>query len=287
MPMPTIRPMTAADIPATSAAIVADDWGDRRAWFEFAVASPNAHPFVAESDGEIVASGVATINGAVAWIGTVWVQRDWRGRGLGKALTQAPIDAADAAGCRTLVLVATEAGRPVYERLGFEVQTWYRTMEAPGLGGTNATAAMPATAASARVRLWRPNDLDAMAALDRHATGEDRRHLLEAFASPDSTRVLDAADGRPVGFVVRAPWGGGATIAPRLEDALAILHARRAAYPADRMVRAGIMLDNDAGAAALEADGWREAWRAPRLIRGDPMTWQPTAIWGQFNHAVG
>jgi predicted N-acetyltransferase YhbS len=281
MPMPTIRPMTAADIPATAAAIVADDWGDRRAWFEFAVASPNAHPFVAEADGEVVASGVATINGPVAWIGTVWVQRPWRGRGLGKALTQAPIDAADAAGCRTLVLVATEAGRPVYERLGFEVQTWYRTMEAPGHGGTDTTAA------SARVRPWRQTDLDAMAALDLHATGEDRRHLLEAFASPESTRVVDDADGRPAGFVVRAPWGGGATIAPRLEDAMAILAARRAAYPTDRMVRAGIVLDNEAGAAALEADGWTEAWRAPRLIRGDPMAWQPTAIWGQFNHAVG
>lgn len=281
MPMPTIRPMTATDIPATSAAIVADDWGDRRSWFEFAVASPNVRAFVAEADGEVVATGVATINGPVGWIGTVWVQRAWRGRGLGRALTQAPIDAADAAGCRTLLLVATEAGRPVYERLGFEVQTWYRTMEAPGLGG------MDAAGGSARVRPWRPIDLDATAALDRGATGEDRRHLLEAFASPESARVVVDSDGRPVGFVVRAPWGGGATIAPRLEDAMAILAARRAAYPTDRMVRAGIVLENEAGAAALEASGWREAWRAPRLVRGDPMTWQPSAIWGQFNHAVG
>ncbi|MDH4141715.1 MAG: hypothetical protein OEV61_03800, partial [Chloroflexota bacterium] len=71
------------------------------------------------------------------------------------------------------------------------------------------------------------------------------------------------------------------------DDALAILAARRAAYPADRRVRAGIVLENDAGAAALEEAGWTEAWRAPRLIRGEPITWRPTGIWGQFNHAVG
>ncbi len=47
------------------------------------------------------------------------------------------------------------------------------------------------------------------------------------------------------------------------------------------------MLEHVAGAAALEADGWVEAWRAPRLIRGAPLDWEPTAIWGQFNHAIG
>jgi hypothetical protein len=36
----------------------------------------------------------------------------------------------------------------------------------------------------------------------------------------------------------------------------------------------------------LEA-GWTESWSAPRLIRGGPLSWQPKAIWGQFNHALG
>jgi GNAT superfamily N-acetyltransferase len=274
--------MTTADIEPAVAAILADDWGDRRAWFEFAVAHPESHAFVAEDDdGAIVGTGIVTINGPVAWIGTIWVAPTARGRGLGRALTETPIEEAEGAGSRTLVLVATDAGQPLYERLGFAVQTWYRTMEAPGL----ATA--PDDRDEPVVRAFRLDDLETMTALDREATGEDRRHLLAAFATPDTARVVTAGQDEALGFVIRAPWGGGATIAPRAADALAILRARRLAAGPERRVRAGILLESDAGAAALAADGWTEAWRAPRLIRGEPLEWHPDHIWGQFNHALG
>ena len=128
-----------------------------------------------------------------------------------------------------------------------------------------------------------------MAALDRAATGEDRRHLLAAFAGPDTTKVVAAArSDRPARASSSGRrWGGGATIAPRAAAALALLRARRVAAGPERRVRAGILLENEAGAAALAADGWTEAWRAPRLIRGDPLAWHPEDIWGQFNHALG
>jgi len=279
---PRLRPMTAADIEPAVAAILADDWGDRRAWFEFAVAHPACRVFVAEDDdGMIAGTGVVTINGPVAWIGTIWVAPSARGRGLGRALTAAPMHEAEGAGCQTLVLVATDAGLPLYERLGFSVQTWYRTMEAPGLART------PEDSDRSVVRAFRPDDLDAMAELDRAATGEDRRHLLDAFAGPGTTKVVTSGADRPTGFVIRAPWGGGATIAPRADHAVAILRARRLAAGPQRTVRAGILLENEAGAALLVADGWTEAWRAPRLVRGEPLDWQPDHIWGQFNHALG
>ena len=87
--------------------------------------------------------------------------------------------------------------------------------------------------------------------------------------------------------MIRAPWGGGATIAPNPADAMALLDARRDAYPIDRKVRAGVLETNAVGIARLEADGWTEAWRAPRLELGEPLDWDPPAIWGQFNHALG
>jgi hypothetical protein len=161
------------------------------------------------------------------------------------------------------------------------VQTEYRILEAAGLDPATAGPIDP------RIREFGPSDLAAMAALDASATGEDRTHLLRAFAAPDTTRVLvDDTEGLG-GFVVRAPWGGGATIAPRLDDAAAILHARRVAAGPGKQVRAGLLTDNTAGLERLAATGWTDSWHAPRLVRGDPLRWQPEAIWGQFNHALG
>jgi len=281
MQLPTIRPMTPYDVEPAAAAILRDDWGDRRVNLGFVAGHAGCRPFVAEADGAIVGTGVATLNGPVAWIGTIWVDPDWRRRGVGLALTEATIAAAEAAGCRTLVLVATDRGRPMYERLGFEVQTAYRIVEAPGSAPTAGDRP------DARIRPFRPADLHAMAALDSAASGEDRAHLLSAFADPDSTRCLERDGGELGGFIVRAPWGGGATIAPGLDDARRILHARRLAAGPGRHVRAGLIAENEAGLAALAEDGWVEAWQAPRLIRGDPLVWRPEAIWGQFNHAMG
>ncbi len=270
--------MTPADVETAAESILRGDWGDRRVNLAFVTSHPESRPFVADADGAVVGTGVAMLNGPVAWIGTIWVDRAWRRQGLGMALTRATIDAAEAAGCRTLVLVATEAGRPMYERLGFEVQTWYRIVEAPGVESADPDP---------RVRPFRSSDLDAMAALDAEATGEDRAHLLRAFASPESARCLELDDGSLGGFIVRAPWGGGATIAPRPDDAAAILAARRIASGPGQRVRAGLLMENAAGMDRLARDGWTEVWRAPRLVRGDPQHWAPDAIWGQFNHAMG
>jgi GNAT superfamily N-acetyltransferase len=275
----TIRPMTPADADPAAAVVLAGGWGDRQLFFRFVTAAPACRPLVAVADGEIVGTGIGTANGPVGWVGTIFVTPGHRGRGLGMALTQAVVDALGEAGCRTLVLVATEQGRPMYERLGFELQTTYRTLEAPGL----PDAGPP----DRRIRPFRRSDLDAMALLDRAATGEDRRHLLDAFATEESARCLVRPDGTLGGFVVRAPWGGGATVAPDADDASAILEARRRAAGPERRVRAGVIAENEAGYRRLTDLGWTDAWSAPRLVRGVPLEWNPLALWGQFNHALG
>jgi GNAT superfamily N-acetyltransferase len=270
--------MTSRDADPAAYAILRAGWGDRGIKMRWVVDHPQCRPFVADADGEIVGTGVTTINGAVAWIGTIWVDPGWRGRGLGTALTLATIDVADAAGCTTLVLVATAAGQPVYERLGFEVQTRYRMLEAAGF---------ESEAGDPRIRPFRAEDLPAMASLDAAATGEDRAHLLAAFAAPETTRCLERDDGTLGGFLLRPPWGGGATIAPELDDAVALLQARRVTSGPEKRVRAGLLEANESGAERLLAAGWTDSWQAPRLVRGQMPDWNPQSIWGQFDHAMG
>jgi GNAT superfamily N-acetyltransferase len=274
-----IRPILPVDVAVAAEAVRRGDWGDREAFFRFATGHPNCRPILAERAGDIVGTGVATISGRVGWVGTIWVAPAVRRHGLGRALTEAAIDELDGSGCRTLVLVATEAGRPVYERLGFEVFTHDHALVASGRGiGRTLSVADPT------VRRFVPTaDLDAAASLDGWATGEDRRHIL---ATCDGW-VVGGAPGEVTAFTVRSPFGGVATVARDASDALHLLDLRRREAGPEGRVRAGVLDQNVGGLERLVADGWTEAWSGPRMIRGEPLDWMPSGIWSQFNHALG
>ncbi|MEO5704111.1 MAG: GNAT family N-acetyltransferase [Candidatus Limnocylindrales bacterium] len=279
--MPTLRPMLAADVDQATDMILSHDWGVRREFLAFATSQPACTPMVAAANGTIVGTGVGTANETVGWIGTIFLAPAWRGQGLGRAITQAIIDRLEAMGARTLVLVATADGRRLYETMGFEVQTRYRIFEAPGLAGPGASAE------SRSVRGFRAEDLEAILAIDRDGTGEDRGHVIRRLATPETARVALGIDGTIEGFVIRAPWGGGATVARSVEASLDIVAARRVSAGPDGRVRVGLLQENASGMAQLEAIGFAPSWSAPRMIRGEPLTWHPESIWGQFNHAIG
>ena len=79
--------------------------------------------FLLRLDGEPVASS-ALLPGprasGLAGIFCVGTLDPLRGRGLGAIVTEAAMDAARDAGAQVVVLQASEMGRPVYERLGFD-----------------------------------------------------------------------------------------------------------------------------------------------------------------------
>src|SRR5438093_11468809 len=170
MAQPLIRAMARADVQPAAEAILRGNWGDRRPFLEFAVRHPECDPQVADLDGQIVGTAVGTRNGPVGWVGVIYVVPERRGKGLGRALTRTVCGRLDAAGCRTLVLVATEAGQRLYLQLGFKVATRYHVFEAPGLSDTPTELA---------ARAFEPEaDLEEAIGLDRVATGEDRAHRL-------------------------------------------------------------------------------------------------------------
>lgn len=275
----TLRAMEPADVDVAAEAVLRGGWGDRRAFFRFAAAHPECRSFVAvDAEGAVVGTGVGTVNGAVGWVGTIYVVPELRGAGIGKTLTLAVVEALEAAGCRTLVLVATDVGRPLYERLGFTEQTHYRILELDGVASPMSEE---------RIRPFSIHDVETASRLDRAATGEDRGHLIAAFGPAYGSWALDGQDGRLRAFLVRPPWGGGATIAENPFDVVRLLeHRLRIVGPSGR-VRAGILDENRAGADLLHGLGWRDAWSAVRMIRGEPLDWRPDWIWGQFNFAIG
>jgi len=274
-----IRPMTTADVDAAVVLAAAQGWRDRRRFYDLVFRTPTSQPLVGTVGGRIVATGVATANLPVGWLGAIAVEAEFRGRGYGRSMTEALVWRMTAIGCQTLSLEATDAGRPMYERMGFRLVTHYHQLEAGHIDEA------PAPPAGTRVRPLEPADLPGVFALDRTATAEDRSAALAALA--ETGGWLLERDASTTGFLLPAERSYGAIVAPRFEDGLFLLELHRSLAPVGASVRAGIPDEHPAAARELIARGWRETWQAPRMLLGPAVPWRPEWIWGQINSAMG
>jgi predicted N-acetyltransferase YhbS len=259
----TIRPARPADLDPALALI-------GRA-FGLVVKAPSVHTLVAgvpeggllvaERHGTIVGTGAYVSFGRTGWIGGVAVAEEARGQGLGRALTQAALDALGPH--ETVLLLASDLGRPIYERMGFEGEGMYRVFKSPD-------DAAPAGS----FRALRPADREAVLALDARVTGESRALAIDAgFAGGVASSS---------GVALKPPWGARPILARDPGEGAALL-----AGVIEPGLRLAVPESNLAGVAALEALGCVERAGVMRMRRGPVVAWRPTELWGVFSLFFG
>lgn len=181
------RRLGPADVPACLALGAQYIWGPETRKWDLLLALGEAWG-LDDPAGGLAAMGVVTrFDPCYAWIGMLVVGKPHAGRGLGKRLMAhllargSPLPA---------MLYATEAGRPLYDRLGFRVADTLTMFTGRGLPGPEPPGLRAMTAA----------DLPAVAAFDAAAAGVDRSRLLAALLPvARGARVL-ARDGRIAGY---------------------------------------------------------------------------------------
>jgi ribosomal protein S18 acetylase RimI-like enzyme len=269
---PAIRPARPGDLAELGPVYEQAGFGGRLAKVVgFARARLDGEVVVAEAGGELVGVAAGASFEGTGWVGGVAVVPAHRRAGLGGALTEAIVEFLEARGLATVLLHATALGRPVYERFGFVPETPYRTLTGPTL---------PRRPRQAPVRAAQAGDLEAVLALDRSATGEDRRRLLAALWPAGG--LVAAADGRPAGYHLASPWRtGGATIAADPGTGLALLDAARATAGPEVVI--SLPAANTAAVEFLEAAGFTEVHRTIRMYRGPRVPWDPAALFGAHN----
>ncbi len=169
-----------------------------------------------EAGGLLACAGIFLYPG-MASLGLVMVRPEAQGRGLGRRMTEACVAVA---GDLPVVLAATEAGRPLYERLGFVTVGTLHKMFAAAWTPLD----QPAATADSLPDLARVIDLDAA------ALGTPRAAFLAARAAQacDQVCIRDGA-GEALGLAlaVQAPEVRviGPVVAPDAAAALALVDA--------------------------------------------------------------
>jgi predicted N-acetyltransferase YhbS len=199
----TLRPMTGPDIAAATLLSREQAWPHREEdWALFLEAGEG---IVAERAGRVLGTVMAWRYGDdVATVGMVIVASDAQGQGVGRKLMEAMLGRL--AG-RTVVLNATAAGLPLYEKLGF-VETGVIHQHQAIAPGVAEAEEIPGE----RVRPAGRSD-EGLGDLYSRASGMDRTALFERLAANAHTLVL-TRDHHMAGFAQVRRFGRGWLVGP-------------------------------------------------------------------------
>jgi GNAT superfamily N-acetyltransferase len=271
----TLPPVSMADLDFVEALVATVGWPHRRADIA-ALIELGRGRLARAGDGRALGVGLWWPFGdTAARLGLVVVSPDSQGLGIGRRLVEQLL--ADAAP-RSVMLLATPAGRPLYERLGFvkvgavcQHQGEYSGRPRP----------------DPRIRAATLEDRSAVLALDAAAFGVPRPAVLDYLLTAGRVFVL-VEDGKVTGYAIERAFGRGSVVGPVVAatepDAIALFNA--AARPGFVRVDRASEATNfgrhlKAGGLALESE-------SPAMLRGDwPVSSASPRIYALASHALG
>jgi GNAT superfamily N-acetyltransferase len=189
-------------------------------------------------DGRMAGIGTGIVHGDVAWLGHIIVHPDFRNRGLGGIITKALVEQMHAKNCKTIYLIATELGEPVYKKIGFETETEYVFFKdlVKNIDWNPSAEVIP----------YNPSHKDQIIEIDRFVSGENRMVHLERFLSNGFVHMTDDIVN---GFYL-PDFGDGVILATKLNAGLDLMRLRLAAkdnasFPIDNVDALRFMRDNN------------------------------------------
>lgn len=264
-----IQPLTSEDLPFI-APIQPDGWPDILPSIKFYCSSKFCFPLKATVNGTLAGIGTAIIFGKTAWLGHIIVHKDYRNNGIGTSVTQSLIDLVGKTSCRTILLIATSLGEPVYQKAGFEVQSQYLFLDdgnlQPSVNGTN------------HIRVFEKHYENALLELDHEVSGENRKELFEHHWANVHLYIENET---LKGFYI-STLGEGLIVAKNREAGQELMRAK---YNSNKVFC--LPVENEAGINFLASNGYKEYRKASRMILGSKIAWDGSKIYSRIGGNLG
>jgi GNAT superfamily N-acetyltransferase len=202
------RPLQAADIDGGHALSADAGWNQIPA--DWRLMLQRGEGIAVTSEGRLVATALTHSLGTVGWISMVLVDRTYRRRGIAKDLIARCVALLQAKGI-TPGLDATEAGRLVYEPLGFLPVYALTRLAAPQVRMDNGAAGS--------IRQAVPTDIAQIIAYDARVSGLDRPHILRDLFTRVPALAHVAESGSSLrGFILGRDGRSATLVGPVLAD---------------------------------------------------------------------
>lgn len=231
---------------------------------------------VRPEDGVIAGVVCAVLYGTppqLSYIGPMAVEPEFQGQGIGRRLFARLMDTLDAAGCRSAMLDATDAGEPLYRKFGFEDAGLTLDM--------NRTE--PESAAGLAPRT---SDLQALAAADRASFGFDRTYVLRRLLDQEHATGFTTGTATTPGHLIAQAKVIGPFAAP--DPGTAALLLDQALEAGSKATRILAPAENPHVRQVLEPRGFRAIREVKHMHWGEPCpSMRRHIIYGLASFALG
>lgn len=191
------RPMVEVDIPGAMQLVLAENWNQTKEdWQMLLDLNPDLCLVATFNDTIIGTVTAMNYKDQVAWIGMMLVSKNFRGMGISKYLLNTIIEKLN--GCKSIKLDATNAGIPVYRKLGFLEELEIDRMVAPTFNGNIDNKETDT------VRPITQGDMEELSKLDLKIFGSNRMELINSLTKRNKA-WCNVRDERIVGYVLGRP----------------------------------------------------------------------------------
>jgi GNAT superfamily N-acetyltransferase len=247
-------------------------WEDITYYFRFYCKQTFCYPIMAIYDNKIAGVANGIITGKTGWLSHIIVSHDYRRKGFGNKLTQHIIDYLNSQGCKTQLLIATEMGEKLYEKLGFKKVSSYCFFRGSKLNiKVNDENIRP---------LIQPH-FEPLLQIDREISGEDRRQMLESFNSK-GWGYFDIDSQELTGYYL-SDIGEGLVIAKDATAGTELLNLKHSL----KEYKAVLPDENEDGKKFLTSNGFQNYSKASRMILGEEIKWKPNLVFSRIGGFYG
>jgi ribosomal protein S18 acetylase RimI-like enzyme len=244
-----------------------EGWLPIQPYYHFYTRHNFCYPIKCVAHNKIVGIGSAIVHDHTGWLAHIIVDKDYRNQGIGTVITETLMNQLGPL-VRTMHLLATPLGEPVYHKLGFQKDTAYVFLRD---GKTEVNLGQ-------QIKAFEPKFKDSVLRLDNIVSGENRGRLLEPHL--EHAKII-VESGDVIGIFIRE-LGEGLVMALTQEAGEALLAMKHSdsAY-------ASFPMENEVAAKFLVNHGFVEFRKAIRMYYGEKIHWQPDKLFGRIGGNLG
>ena len=239
--------------------------------FEFYIKSDFCFPLKVQVDDKIVGVGVSIVHESTAWIAHIIVDSNCRNRGIGSQIVDKLLKNLKKKSVVSCSLIATELGKPVYEKAGFRIVTEYTFLKRERPWKNYPV--------SKNIISYKEEFQSQIFELDKKIYGENREKLLKGYVE----NSLIYEENKKVSGCFFPGLREGLIIADEVDAGLELMKVKYA-----QVDKAVLPSDNIDGINFLKQNGFVVTDKTgTRMVLGKNINWIPQKIYSRIGGNLG